>query len=109
MPVNVYDCVRVPFASEAHELPATGAVGADGVGVIVTVDDTVALTHDVGAEPVTTQLTSYEAEAPGLENATVNDDAFVAPGVPIPEPSVTSAHAYVGVPPAFTRPDTFHV
>jgi len=107
--VNVYDCVRVPFASDAHELPAAGAVGAAGVGVIVTVDVTVALTHDVGAEPVTTQLTVYDAEATGLENATVNDDAFVAPGVPIADGSLTTAHEYVGVPPAFTRPETFHV
>jgi hypothetical protein len=78
--------------------------------VIVTDDVTVALTHDVGAEPVTTQLTSYEAVAvPGFENATVNDDAFVAPGVPIADGSFTTAHEYVGVPPSFTRPETFHV
>jgi hypothetical protein len=39
----------------------------------------------------------------------VNDDAFVAPGVPIPDGSFVSAHKYVGEPPAFTRPETFHV
>jgi hypothetical protein len=108
VPVNVYDCVRVPFASDAHELPGAGAVGAVGVGVIVTADVTVALTHDVGAEPVTTQLTVNDVAAPGFVNATVTEEFVVAPRVAIPD-APTSAHKYVGEPPAFTRPETFHV
>jgi hypothetical protein len=37
VPVNVYACVRVPFASDAQELPAPGAVGAAGVTTTLTV------------------------------------------------------------------------
>jgi hypothetical protein len=87
---------------------AAGAVGAAGVSSIVTEDVTVALTHDVGAEPVTTQLTVNGVAAPGFVNATVTEEFVVAPRVAIPD-APTSAHKYVGEPPAFTRPDTFHV
>jgi hypothetical protein len=105
----VYDCERVPFASDAHDVAAPeDKTGADGVGVIVTEDVTVALTHDVGAEPVTTQLTTNDVAAPGFVNATVSDEFVVAPRVAIPD-APTSAHEYDGEPPAFTSPETFHV
>ena len=107
VPVNVYDCVRVPFASEAHELPGAGAVGADGVTTTFTVAEvTVVLT-----QPVVVFVTTHAALRVPAAFAVFRVMKLSPAPPPVVDTTVAlpeNVHAYDGVPP-FTRPLTVNV